>query len=268
MEERTILLTIKYDGTNYHGWQVQPDLPTIQGEVEKGLSTIFKREMHIDGTGRTDRGVHAYGQCATFTCEKGGIPTERIAFALTNLLPPDIEIVSAEEKPEGFHARFSAMGKTYSYMISTGDESMFLQNYCYQLKDELDVEAMRKGASFMEGTHDFKCFQATGSDEKETTVRTIYKIEIEEKKKPGNGPAFFDDEGESSLIRVNVTGDGFLYNMVRIIAGTLVEIGQGKKNPEDVKAIIDSMDRQNAGHTAPPWGLYLKEVYFEEVANG
>lgn len=276
---RTILLTIAYDGTDYYGWQIQPDLPTVQGEIEKALHRVTGKEIHINGTGRTDRGVHAYGQCATFRIGDG-IPTERIAYALNNSLPGGIRIVRAEEKPEGFHARFDAKGKTYRYRLlltdrerkdaaaltaggvqQSGRQVLFLRNYVYQVKQPLDLAAMRKAAAAMEGTHDFACFQAAGGEERETTVRTVYRVELTERFLE---EGFFPEEEGAHVLDIDVTGDGFLYNMVRIMAGTLVDVGSGRIGAADVPAIIESADREKAGHTAPPQGLYLMRVYFEE----
>lgn len=270
---RTILLTIAYDGTDYHGWQIQPDLPTVQGEIEKALHRVLGKEIHINGTGRTDRDVHAYGQCATFRIGDG-IPTDRIAYALNNSLPGGIRIVSAEEKPEGFHARFDAKGKTYRYRLLLRDRKenaggvlqdrsqlLYLRNYVYEVSQPLDIAAMRKAAAAMEGTHDFACFQAAGGEERETTIRTVYKVELTERFLE---EGFFPEEGGAHVLDIDVTGDGFLYNMVRIMAGTLVDVGSGRIDAADVPAIIESADRTKAGHTAPPQGLYLMRVYFEE----
>lgn len=257
--ERNILLTIEYDGTNFSGWQRQPNARTVQGELEKGLSHVCGVPVQINGTSRTDAGVHGLGQRASF---KGdfGIPTEKIPLAVNNYLAGtlgsgyacgDVRIISAEEMPEGFHARFDSKGKTYRYIIRHGGSAgVFERNYCYHVKTPLDAKLMQKAASFIEGTHDFACFQAAGGTVRETTVRTIYGLRVSE-------PA-------AGLLHIEVTGDGFLYNMVRIIAGTLVEVGQGKKTPEQIPEIIAAGDRQQAGHTAPPQGLYLVEIYYDE----
>ncbi len=257
--ERNILLTIEYDGTNFSGWQRQPNARTVQGELEQALSHICAAPVQINGTSRTDAGVHALGQRASF---KGdfGIPTEKIPLAVNNYLAGtlgsgyacgDVCIVSAEEMAEGFHARFNSKGKTYRYIIRYGGRpGVFERNYCYHVKTPLDVKAMQKAAAFIEGTHDFACFQAAGGTVRETTVRTIYGLQV--------------SEPEEGVLHIEVTGDGFLYNMVRIIVGTLVEVGQGKKTPEQIPNIIAASDRQQAGHTAPPQGLYLVEIYYDE----
>lgn len=255
--ERNLLLTIEYDGTDFFGWQRQPNVKTVQGTLEQALSTVCGREMKVEGTSRTDAGVHAYGQRATM---KGdfGIPTDRVALAVNNRLSGGmrgrgatgpIHIKEVREMPLDFHARFDAKGKTYVYKLDiSGRPDVFRRNYYYEIGRPLDARAMRQAAEQITGTHDFQCFQSTGGTPRETTVRTIYQIQIVEG----------DEE-----IHIKVTGDGFLYNMVRIITGTLVEVGLGKRNPLELEAVIRGKDRQNAGHTAPPQGLYLAEIYYD-----
>lgn len=247
--ERNILLTIQYDGTGYCGWQRQPDVKTVQGEVEKVLSKLCAMPIRVEGSGRTDAGVHALGQRATFHGEFS-IPTERIAFAGSNLLPPDIRITGAEEVPAGFHARFDAKGKKYTYRIAnTNRKDPFRRNYVYFVSDTLDEAAMNRGAERIIGTHDFKCFEAANPSPKEDTVRTVFSLDLTRR----------GDE-----LALDIVGSGFLYNMVRIITGTLLDVGTGKIPPEAVSRMIESKDRTLAGHTAPPQGLYLAEVYYED----
>lgn len=253
---RNILLTIEYDGTNFNGWQRQPEVRTVQGELEKVLSKVCGTPVQLNGTSRTDARVHALGQRASF---KGdfGIPTDRIKYVVNNMLDggmnsrtkcSDVHIVDVKEMPENFHARFDSKGKKYRYIVEMGEQAdIFRRNYCYHVKTPLNVELMREAAGMIEGTHDFACFQAAGGNVRETTVRTIHKLEIIRKGKD---------------LWIEVSGDGFLYNMVRIIVGTLVEVGQGKIRPEEIRNIISSCDRQNAGHTAPAEGLYLVEIYY------
>lgn len=260
--ERNLLLTIEYDGTDFAGWQRQPEVRTVQGELEAALSKVCGTPVQINGTSRTDAGVHAFGQRASF---KGdfGIPTERIMRAVNNMLSggmnskskcADVRITCVREMPDSFHARFDSIGKKYRYIIKTGTENdIFRRNYCYQIKTPLDVEAMREAACFIKGTHDFACFQAAGGTPRETTVRTIYSLAVY--------------RGRENDVVIEVTGDGFLYNMVRIIAGTLVEVGQAKKKPGEIPGIIQGKDRQNAGHTAPPEGLYLVEIYYGDFTE-
>lgn len=266
MEKKNVLLTIAYDGTRFAGWQRQPAKRTVQGELERVLSELCCTEIHINGTSRTDAGVHALGQRASF-CAEFGIPEERLPLAANNMLAGsrlagtgDIRILKAERVPIGFHARFDACGKKYIYHIRCAETpDVFLRNYRYQITEQLDLDDMREAAKYIEGTHDFKCFQAAGGEEKETTVRTIHGIEIYE-------TALAESKAKVSEceIAIAVRGDGFLYNMVRIITGTLVEVGLGKRKPSSLADIIASGSRQNAGCTAPPQGLYLAEVYYNE----
>ena len=260
--ERNFLLTIEYDGSGFSGWQRQPDVRTAQGELESVLSHVMGKPIQVNGTSRTDAGVHALGQQASFSGEFG-IPTDRIQTAVNNLLAGkgggygklgrvgDMRIVKVEEKPAEFHARFDSLGKRYRYIIGNGpDVDIFRRNYAYQITDPLDEAAMQEAALYIMGTHDFACFQASGGNERETTVRTIYSLTV---KRQGND------------VVLEVTGDGFLYNMVRIITGTLVEVGLGKRKAEELAAVIESCDRRKAGHTAPAEGLYLVEVFYDEM---
>lgn len=252
-----VLIKIEYDGTNFSGWQKQPNARTVQGEIEHVLEFIAGEPVLIHGTSRTDAGVHALGQCASFEWNNN-MPVEKlpqvmnrrfgVAGAGRNGAAGDIKILSAEVMPKDFHARYSCKGKTYEYVIDkTGD--IFRHNHTCQFEDArlLNIVEMRDATRHIIGTHDFKCFEAAGGTPRETTVRTVFDITIMETKKE---------------MIIEVTGNGFLYNMVRIIAGTLIEVGMGKKKADDVFRIIESRDRANAGFTAPPQGLYLKEIYF------
>lgn len=258
--EKNILLTIEYDGSEFSGWQRQPECRTVQGVLEQALSQVTGHPIWLNGTSRTDAGVHALGQRASF-CGEWGIPTEKIPLAVNHRIAGhgggigkigrvgDVRILSAEEKPLDFHARFNARGKLYRYMIRNGEAAdIFLRKYRYQICEPLDVAAMEKAGKFIEGTHDFLCFQASGSAPRQTTVRTIHRLNI------------FRHQQD---VIIEVAGDGFLYNMVRIIAGTLVEVGLGRRRPEELERIIESRDRRRAGHTAPPEGLYLVEVFYD-----
>lgn len=258
--DKNILLTIAYDGSQFHGWQRQPNCRTVQGYLEQTMSSLFKREILISGTSRTDAGVHALDQKATFVTDIN-IPIDRLPRVINNALAGretgafamgPVRILDAVEMPEGFHARFDCQGKEYIYKIKTGAgnsaDMVFERNYAYFVKEELDVDAMKRAAEFLVGTHDFKSFEASGGNPRETTVRTIFD-------------AHFEVTGNS--LDFHIKGDGFLYNMVRIITGTLVDIGRGKFSPEDMTRIIEAKDRTRAGHTAPPYGLYLAEVYFQ-----
>ena len=279
--EKNVLLTIAYDGSRFHGWQKQPNEVTVQGHLEQVMSQLFKREILLSGTSRTDAGVHALGQRASFRADLG-IPTERMAMVINNALcaaedaggyaKSPVRIVEAVEMPMDFHARFDCKSKEYIYRIVDGTGSqkqndsgqgrpdpeidmslVFHRNYVYHVKETLDVEAMKKAAKLLEGTHDFKSFEAAGGNPRETTVRTIMSAEV----------MAADATAAGRTIEFHIRGDGFLYNMVRIITGTLVEIGQGKRSPEEITKIIEAKDRTGAGHTAPPNGLYLATVFYE-----
>ena len=254
VEEKNILLTIAYDGTGFSGWQRQPRARTVCGELEGLLSAVCGIPVELFGASRTDAGVHARGQSASFS-GRMGIPATGIERAVNDALSQnrlervgEIRIVSALEKPMGFHARYDAKGKRYSYRIrNTGRADLFLRNYCYQVAEPLDADAMQEAASFLVGEQDFRCFLSAGGNPQKTTVRRIDSCSVEKQ----------DDE-----IVLTVSGTGFLYHMVRNITGTLVEIGSGKRLPAEIKRILESRERSKAGHTAPPQGLYLEEVYY------
>ncbi len=257
---RNILLKIKYDGTNYSGWQRQPGKRTVCGRLEELLSSYFKTEIRLDGASRTDAGVHALGQCATLRADLG-VPIEKLPQVINTALADDrlenisdIEILDAKDMPEGFHARFDSKGKRYIYKISNRPEvDIFKKHYCFQVREPLNIEDMRRAAEFIVGEKDFACFQTAGANQVDSTVREIYSLDI-------------DRDGFD--ITVKIEGNAFLYNMVRIITGTLVEVGLGKRTPESVEETIESKDRGKAGHTAPPGGLYLDEVFFDERHYG
>ncbi len=263
---RNILLKIAYDGTAYCGWQRQPGSPTVCGRLEEALTELCGVPIKLDGTSRTDAGVHALGQQASFQLPDGGIPTERIAKAVNDKLAKDrlesvgdIRVLWAKEMPEGFHARFSSLGKRYIYRISDGEEkSVFRRTRFYQVTGRLDVAAMREAAGYIAGEHDFACFMASGSTPQESTVRTVYRLDVEELPLAGEPGSAAGRE-----IRIIIEGNGFLYNMVRIIAGTLTEVGLGRRGAESVAAAIEGRDRSLAGHPAPPQGLYLDEVFYQ-----
>ncbi|WAW15882.1 tRNA pseudouridine(38-40) synthase TruA [Peptostreptococcus equinus] len=241
------MLVISYNGKNYAGWQKQNNQKTIQGELEYAINNIFSKNsiesIDIIGSGRTDAGVHAYGQVANFKVNTT-IPIDRIPEILNSKLPKDISVVGVKEVSEEFHSRYSAHKKTYKYYIyPSRTRSPFYMERSYQVKYELDFEKMEKEIKFLEGEHDFCGFMSSGSSVK-TTVRTIYSADIYK---------------EGDLFVIEVEGNGFLYNMIRIIAGTLVDIGRGKIT-ESLDKIIESKDRNRAGHTAPAQGLFLYKV--------
>lgn len=259
--EKNILLTIEYDGSVFHGWQRQPDRATVQQHLEDVLTSLLKQKITLNGTSRTDAGVHAYGQRASFKADIK-IPVPRLAQVINNALcrrenssfaAAPVRIIEACERPADFHARFDAKGKKYIYRISNSrDISVFQRSYIYHVADFLDTEKMRTAAAMLRGTHDFKSFEASGGTPRQSTVRSIFAADIIES-------SHADGEGRS--IELHISGDGFLYNMVRIITGTLVDIGSGRLE-RSMADIIKAADRQAAGHTAPPYGLYLSEVYY------
>lgn len=244
---RNIKLTIEYDGREFNGWQKQPNKLNIQGNIEKVISDITKEEIEIIGSGRTDAGVHALGQVANFKTNSA-IPIEKFAIAINSRLKKSIVIKKAEEVDERFHSRYNCKQKTYRYIINNSETgSAIYRNLEYNIKNPLDVEKMQEASKYFVGEHDFSAFKASGTSSK-SSVRTIYSAKIEK-------------EGERIIIEL--TGNGFLYNMVRIISGTLVEVGLGKIKPEQIPEIIQSKNRQNAGKTLPPYGLYLVEVNYK-----
>lgn len=244
---RNIKLTVEYDGTNYHGWQIQKNAVTIQEHVEKALRQLLGVQTGVTGCSRTDVGVHAYGQVAHFFTDST-IPGEKFSYALNNLLPRDIVVQKSEEVPEDFHSRYSSKGKKYRYLIcNSAHQSALMRNRACHVRPELDFEQMRKAAAHFVGEHDFAAFQATGGQVR-STVREIYSMNVSRK--------------EDKLIELEVSGNGFLYNMIRIIAGTLIYVGMGKLRESDIPGIIGGLDRTNAGKTAPAQGLYLMEIYY------
>ena len=243
---RNIKLTIEYDGTAYHGWQSQINAETVQDVVTDAVNKLTGGKNSLTGSSRTDTGVHAMGQVCNFFTDSA-IPADKFAYALNTLLPDDIVVCNSEEVNQVFHARFSTKGKKYRYLIyDTTFPSALLRHRAYHVFYPLDAGKMKQAAEYFKGTHDFIAFSAAGGSVK-TTVRTIMEADVERK---------------GDIIEFSVVGDGFLYNMVRIIAGTLVEVGFGKLRPEDIPGIIAGRNRRKAGRTAPAHGLYLVEVYY------
>ncbi|WP_258358878.1 tRNA pseudouridine(38-40) synthase TruA [Moorella sulfitireducens (nom. illeg.)] len=240
-------ITLAYDGTNYAGWQVQPEAhgPTIQGIVAAALKKLTGERIYPVAAGRTDAGVHARGQVISFYTSSR-IPLQRWPLALNSLLPGDIAALDAEEVPPEFHARYSARWKWYRYTIYNHNlPDVFSRRYSWQVRYPLDYAAMARGASYFTGRHDFRSFCAAGSP-----VRRFEREVAASMHRQGNF-IFFD-----------VVGNGFLYHMVRIMAGTLVEIGRGRLLPEDIPGIIAARSREKAGPTAPPHGLCLEKVAY------
>lgn len=238
---KRIMLTVAYDGTNYCGWQLQPEAPTIEGELNRCLSELLREEIHVIGASRTDSGVHALGAVAVFDTETK-IPPEKISYAVNKSLPEDIRVVASEEVSPDFHPRRTNCRKTYEYRIWHAAFPMPTQRlYTHWVYTPLDLKSMQEAAAFLVGEHDFKSFCSVHT-QAESTVRTIYQIEVEE---------------HGHDLRIRVCGNGFLYNMIRIIAGTLLEVGQGKYPPQAVKEMLDAKERQKSGPTAPAKGLCL-----------
>ncbi len=238
---------LEYDGTNYSGWQRQNNThKTVQEKVESALTIISKKSISVLASSRTDAGVHAYGQVIGFKMDNN-IPINKLSVAMNCLLPKDIRIISAEEVDLNFHPRFQAKGKIYHYLIEICKiQSVFRRFYAYQLLFELDIDAMRKSSEYLIGTHDFSSFRATGCSAK-SPVRNLKRIEIFK---------------ENDSIRFEFEGEGFLYNMVRILTGTLVYTGLGKFTPEQVDEVLEARDRTLAGPTVPAHGLYLMQIFY------
>ena len=247
-------LVVAYDGTNYCGWQIQPNGITIEEVLNKTLSDFLKEEIHIIGASRTDSGVHSFGNVAVFDSETT-IPAEKLCFALNPQLPEDIRIVSSAQVADDFHPRYCDTRKTYEYHIQNGKIPLPTERlYSHLVIFPLDVEAMQEAGQYLVGTHDFKSFCASKT-QAQTTVRTVTGIEVETH-------SLSEGEYPSQKVIIRVTGEGFLYNMVRIISGTLIEIGNGQYPPERMQKILDAKDRSAAGPTAPAQGLTLMGIQF------
>lgn len=244
--KKRIKLTVAYDGTNYCGWQIQPNGITIEEVLNKNLSELFREEIAVIGASRTDAGVHAYGNVAVFDTESK-IPAEKICYAVNQRLPEDIKVMKSEEVVRDFHPRYCDSRKTYEYKILNEQFCIpTMRNYVALYTYPLDEEKMQEMATYFIGTHDFKSFCAAKS-QVSTTVRTITDFFV---KRDGN------------LITLTVTGTGFLYNMVRILAGTLMRAGSGYFKPEDALQILEARDRKAAGPTAAARGLYLRGIQY------
>lgn len=242
-----ILLKVAYDGSNYYGWQRQKGFITVQEKLEDGLTALMGNKISVRGASRTDTGVHALAQGAVFEADTT-IPIASIPYALNSFLPDDIVVTGAREVDESFHPQYSVIDKTYEYLILNDEfKNPKLIKYTDFIRERLDIDKMREACKYFLGEHDFKAFCASGSTAK-TTVRTIYSLTVDKRE---------------NIVCIKVTGSGFLYNMVRIIAGTLAEIGKGKLQPQEAEEIIASRDRTKAGKTLAPNGLTLTEVHYE-----
>lgn len=244
---KRVKLVVAYDGTNYCGWQVQPNAVTVEGILNKKLSEILKEDIKVIGASRTDSGVHALGNVAVFDTE-ARIPAEKFSYALNQRLPEDIRIQRSEEVPLDFHPRYCKCAKEYEYRIYNAEFANPMERlYSYFIYRKLDIEKMKEAAAYLVGEHDFKSFCSTAT-QTETTVRTIFLIDIHR---------------EGKVINIKVQGNGFLYNMVRIIVGTLVQVGLGFRQPSHVGEMLVAKDRTVAGPTAPACGLRLNEIFYD-----
>ncbi len=250
MTVRNIKLTIAYDGTEYHGWQIQPGLRTIQGVLTGAIQKLLNSEIRLFGASRTDAGVSALGQVGLVQIDTP-IPTENLARAITGRLPVDIAVTEAVEVLLGFDLMGAVTNKLYRYTIFTGHVRPVLQiRHCWHLPAKLDITAMAEAAKYLVGKKDFKSF-ASAADKRENTVRTIFRCDVSN-----------NEEGKNDWLYVEVEGDGFLYNMVRNIVGTLVEVGVGRWRPEKIDEILEAKDRTAAGRLAPAAGLCLMWIKY------
>lgn len=244
-----IMLVVAYDGTAYHGWQVQPGMPTVEGELNKALQELLQEEIQVTGGSRTDSGVHALCNVAVFDTQTR-IPASKLSYALNQRLPADIRIQESRGVADDFHPRHCESRKTYEYRILNTEFSLPTKRlYTHFTYAPMDLEKMRRGADYLMGEHDFKSFCAAAATV-ESTIRTIYEISVRKQ--------------EQEII-IRVAGNGFLYNMVRIIAGTLMEIGRGNLEPEQMQMILEARDRAAAGPTAPACGLTLIKYEFPDA---
>ena len=246
---RSYRILVEYDGTDFHGWQAQPDVRTVQGELEKALGTLARQAVRVQGAGRTDAGVHALGQVAAFGLEDGPASAERILSGLNALTHVDIAVRAIEEVPEGFSPRSGVLSKTYRYRIFHDRfPSPLLRRTHLHVYDKLDLDPMRRAAALLEGEHDFSALRASDCTDP-NPVRIIRRCTV---------------TAEGHEILIEVVARGFLKNMVRIIAGTLLAVGRGRLAPDDIPRIIASRDRTKAGPTAPAHGLVLVAVVYGE----
>ena len=240
-------MIMEYDGSRYDGWQKQGNTEqTIQGKIEQVLERMTGQAVEVHGSGRTDAGVHALAQVANFHTDVNMEPKE-IRKYLNQYLPEDIRVITVEFAQERFHSRLNAQEKTYLYRIETGEKrQVFERKYMYELSRTLNIAAMEQAASLLTGEYDFKSF-CSNRKTKKSSVRIINKIELEQ---------------QGSCVLIRYTGNGFLYNMVRILTGTLIEVGLGQRKAEEMKDILEAKDRSAAGFTAPPEGLFLEQVRY------
>ncbi len=254
---RNFKMILQYEGTRYQGWQRQESTDnTIQGKLEALLTKMTGQKTEVQGSGRTDAGVHAMGQVANFHSDVA-MDAREIMEYMNVYLPEDIAVIALEEAPERFHSRLNAKGKTYCYrVVNDSVPRVFDRKYVHVVKEQLDVEAMERAAAYLQGTHDFKAFTSNRKSKK-STIRTLDAIRIERTASVSMGMQNGEDE-----IRFWYSGNGFLYHMVRIITGTLLEVGRHKRNPEEIAEILAGGCREAAGELAPAKGLTLMEVRY------
>ena len=258
MEARNLKLTVEYDGTGYFGWQAQGDRPSVQGTLESAVARVVDHPVVIYGSGRTDRGVHAVGQTANFKTAKA-IPAPKLLLGINTYLPEDIRVREVAEAPADFHARYSARGKRYRYtVLRSAVDRVLARRYTARVPGPLDIVAMSRAAGSLAGVHDFRSFEGRSKrsppapgEPPRSTVRTVIGVAVRE-----TGP----------FVTIDAFGRGFLYGMVRAIAGTLLEVGAGKRTPASVESVLASRDRRAAGFTAPARGLCLLAVYYQDQA--
>lgn len=247
---KRIMCVVSYDGTNYAGYQIQTNGIAIQEKIQQALKLMHKgTDIRIIASGRTDAGVHAMGQVFHFDTFLS-IPSENWKRALNTLLPDDIQVKSAKEIANDFHVRYDAVSKEYRYLIlNNAEPDLFRRNHILHVKDKLDVKAMQEACKWIEGEHDFTAFCSAKTDIKGSKIRTVYQVICQQ---------------EGDQITLIFRGNGFLYNMVRILVGTLIEIGKGERIASEMKDMIESKNREKAGITAPPNGLYLWKVTYSD----
>lgn len=288
---RNIKLALEYDGTSYYGWQIQPDLPTVSGALEKALEVLTGSKPRVIGASRTDAGAHALGQVANFKTEYPSIPTDKFPGALNSVLPKDIVITGAEEVPPDFHARFSAIDRTYQYLILNRPFPSALQRkYSHWVPQPLNLEQMKEAAKSLIGRHDFTSFSSSSTGKGfNNPYRRVKELTITEGGRRDSQRSLVNGSPattcglpsvdwvsravdclaqEGRLIRIHIKADAFLPNMIRAIVGTLLEVGQGKRSTYELENILAARDRALAGPTVPACGLYLIKVDYATKSGG
>ena len=264
---RNIRLRLAYDGTAYVGWQVQPNGPSVQSCLETAIEKLTGTATRVTAAGRTDSGVHAVGQVANFTTNSD-IPCSNILSGLQHFLPADIVVVEADEVGEEFHSNYAALGKWYRYVIHNArPRHPFLDRYAWQYEADLDIQAMQEAARRLIGTHDFRAFE-TQHPNRATSVRTIRQLDVARHDQFSTWSLWpVHDEtpaGDGPFVWIDIAADGFLYNMVRAITGTLVQVGRGRMTADELTDVLTTGTRDDAGETAPACGLYLMQVEYDE----